>query len=112
MLFHAQHRGTLVAAAAKYHAVDSSSGDTTASPGPHRGGGFMTFDMGVVLNAQRVATAAQREVLAAVGAERAVVVKAVAGAGKTGFIVDTVGAARDQNQRVVVCAPTNGQAFE
>jgi hypothetical protein len=72
----------------------------------------MTFDMGVVLNAQRVAIAAQRDVLAAVGAERAVVVKAVAGAGKTGFIVDMVGAAREQDQRVVVCAPTNGQAFE
>jgi hypothetical protein len=62
--------------------------------------------------ARRVASAAQREVLTAVGNERAVVVKAVAGAGKTGFVVETVGAARERGCRLVVCAPTNAQAFE
>jgi len=72
----------------------------------------MTYSRRVVEEAERVAGDAVRDVLSAPRIERGVVVQAVAGAGKTGFIVDVVGTARERGLRQIVCTPTNLQAFE
>src|SRR5712691_9307815 len=72
----------------------------------------MTFDESVVDAAGRVAAAAAADALAAVGAQRAVVTMGVAGAGKSSFVENVTGAARQDEHRVAVCAPTNAQAFD
>ena len=68
------------------------------------------FDTVVVEQAQAVAEAAQEEFFA-LGREQAVVVSAVAGAGKSRLVADTVVECRTRGVRVVVCAPTNEQVF-
>lgn len=72
----------------------------------------MTYDERVVRAARRVTAAAERDFLSAPGAERAVVVEAAAGAGKTEFTVGVIGAARRRDLRTIVCAPTNDQVFQ
>jgi hypothetical protein len=72
----------------------------------------MTYNRRVLEETQHVTGEAVRDVLSAPGTERGVVVQAVAGAGKTGFVVDVVGGAREQGLRLIVCTPTNLQAFE
>lgn len=71
----------------------------------------MSYDPQVIQAAQDTAAAALDDVLSRLGAERAVVTKAVAGAGKTGFVVEVVGAASERGLRQIVCTPTNLQAF-
>ena len=68
------------------------------------------LDTAVVEQAQAVARAAQEEFFA-LAPERAVVVSAVAGAGKSRLVVDTVAQCRKLGVRVAVCAPTNEQVF-
>lgn len=68
------------------------------------------FDTAIVEHARAVATAAQEEFFA-LEPERAVVVSAVAGAGKSRLVVDTVAECRRRGVRVAVCAPTNEQVF-
>ena len=68
------------------------------------------LDTVVVEQAQAVARAAQEEFFA-LAPERAVVVSAVAGAGKSRLVVDTVAESRRRGGRVAVCAPTNEQVF-
>jgi hypothetical protein len=65
----------------------------------------------VIEAADRVSGAAIRDYLAAAGTEKAIIVAAPAGAGKTGFIVKAVGALRRKRLRVAVATPTNLQAF-
>ena len=64
----------------------------------------------VIEQARVVAGAAQAEFFT-LGSERAVVVSAVAGAGKSRLVVDTVAECRRRGVRVAVCAPTNEQVF-
>lgn len=71
----------------------------------------MTFRMDIVEEAERVTQAAIAEFLGAAGAEQAVVVKAVAGAGKTQLVTRATRAARAQGLRTIVCSPTNEQVF-
>lgn len=61
--------------------------------------------------ADRTVAAAIADFLATRGAQRAVVVTAPAGAGKTRMVADAVGQARRRGWRVAVGAPTNQQAF-
>ena len=68
------------------------------------------LDTAVVEQAQAVARAAQEEFFA-LAPERAVVVSAVAGAGKSRLVVDTVAECRRRGVRAAVCAPTNEQVF-
>ena len=68
------------------------------------------LDTAVVEHARAVAAAAQEEFFA-LESERAVVVSAVAGAGKSRLVVDTVVECRRRGVRVAVCAPTNEQVF-
>ncbi len=68
------------------------------------------LDAAVVARAQAVAATAQEEFFA-LAPERAVVVSAVAGAGKSRLVVDTVARCRKLGVRVAVCAPTNEQVF-
>lgn len=65
----------------------------------------------VIRAAGSVADAAIRDFLSGSATNRGVVVSAPAGAGKTGFIVDAVGAAGQRKMRVAVGTPTNEQAF-
>lgn len=64
----------------------------------------------VIEEARAVAAAAQEEFFE-LESERAVVVSAVAGAGKSRLVVDTVDECRRRGVRVAVCAPTNEQVF-
>lgn len=68
------------------------------------------LDTAVVGQARAVAEAAQEEFFA-LGREQAVVVSAVAGAGKSRLVVDTVAECRRRGVRAAVCAPTNEQVF-
>jgi hypothetical protein len=70
------------------------------------------YDQQVLTRAQRIGEAAIRDFLAA-GDNEAVVVPAPAGAGKTQFVVETVGAVRRRRRilRMAVGTPTNEQAF-
>jgi hypothetical protein len=70
------------------------------------------YEPDVMRAADRVSSAAIRDYLSAAGTESAVVVSAPAGAGKTGFIIKAVSAARRKGLRVAVATPTNQQAFE
>ena len=65
----------------------------------------------VIQSARLVADAAIHNLLSRSGSNRGVVVSAPAGAGKTGFVVDAVRAARQRGMRVAVGTPTNEQAF-
>ena len=69
------------------------------------------FNMTVVRNADRVIEAALDDLQAASGEERAIVVSAPAGAGKSYLVETTVDRLRPK-QKVVVAAPTNEQAFD
>src|SRR5262245_25319541 len=69
------------------------------------------WDDAVVAAAERVVNAAIRDFLAEAGSERAIVVTAPAGAGKTRFVGTAVGRARRRRLRVAVSTPTNQQAF-
>lgn len=71
----------------------------------------MSYDATVIAEAARVADAARDDFLALGGTEGAVVLDAVAGAGKSYFVSETVGVANASNMRVAVAAPTNDQAF-
>jgi hypothetical protein len=71
----------------------------------------MTFSEAVVTRADEVMRAAIDDVLARLGTQAAVVVKAPAGAGKSHFVVTAVGALRTARARVAVCAPTNEQIY-
>ena len=68
------------------------------------------LDTTVVEQARAVARAAQEEFFA-LAPERAVVVSAVAGAGKSRLVVDTVAECHKRGVRAAVCAPTNEQVF-
>src|SRR4051812_36381462 len=70
------------------------------------------YDEAVIENGRRVADAALDDVLGRIGEERAVVMQAVAGGGKSEFVVNVTGATRQHRRRVAVCAPTNNQAFD
>lgn len=61
--------------------------------------------------ADRVVKQAIREFVGAGGEQRAIVVTAPAGAGKSGLVCRAVGAARKARLRVAVVSPTNEQAF-
>lgn len=65
----------------------------------------------VTAAAERTVGAAIADFLSARGAQRAVVITAPAGAGKTRLIADAVARARRHRWRVAVGAPTNEQAF-
>jgi hypothetical protein len=70
----------------------------------------MFYDQAIVDAAERVARAAQEDFF---GIERqgAVTLSAVAGAGKSYFVTDTVQKCRERHMRVAVAAPTNEQVF-
>jgi hypothetical protein len=70
----------------------------------------ISLDAAVLDEARTVAKAAQDEFFA-LARERAVVVSAVAGAGKSRLVVDTVAECRKRGVRAAVCAPTNEQVF-
>ena len=69
------------------------------------------FDEEAVAAANEVADAALQELLACRGTYGATVLSAVAGAGKSYFVSRAAGAARRAGMRIMVCAPTNEQAF-
>ena len=71
----------------------------------------MTYDEAAVSAANEVARAALDDFLSCGGSYRAVVLSAVAGAGKSYFVSSSAGAARREGMRIAVCAPTNEQAF-
>src|SRR4051794_25563020 len=70
----------------------------------------MTVNEAVIQDAERVATEARDRFLAIRG-EGAVVLSAVAGAGKSTFVSQSVGVLRHEGLRVAVSAPTNEQVF-
>jgi hypothetical protein len=69
------------------------------------------YNSDVIQAARRVADAAIRDLFSRPGSNRGVIVSAPAGAGKTGFVVEAVGATRKREMRVAVGTPTNEQAF-
>jgi hypothetical protein len=69
------------------------------------------FNTSVVRNADRVIEAALGDLQAAAGEERAIVVAAPAGAGKSYLVETTVDRLRPKH-KIVVAAPTNEQAFD
>jgi hypothetical protein len=69
------------------------------------------FNRQVLDAATRVTDEAIRDFLSVAGDERATVVTAPAGAGKTGFITSAVGPARHRRMRLAIAPPTNEQAF-
>ena len=71
----------------------------------------VTYDEAAVAAADEVARAALEDFLSCGGSYRAVVLSAVAGAGKSYFVSSAAGAARREGMRIAVCAPTNEQAF-
>lgn len=70
------------------------------------------FDATVEKRARAVNARIVRDVLGLVGSEAAVVASAPAGAGKSGLVVEAVGALREADLRVAVATPTNEQAYE
>ena len=68
------------------------------------------YNVSVTDAAQRVAQQAQRDFFAIEGTG-AVVLSAIAGAGKSHFVMDTVRQCGERRMRVAVAAPTNEQAF-
>src|SRR5689334_18412662 len=69
------------------------------------------YDPEVIQAARRVVDDAIRDLLSRSRSNRGVVVSAPAGAGKTAFVVEGVGATRRREMRVAVGTPTNEQAF-
>ena len=69
------------------------------------------YDTEVLARADSVADRALGDFLSSRRTPRAVVVRAPAGAGKTGFVVDAVGATRRRRLRTAAATPTNEQAF-
>ncbi len=67
------------------------------------------FDTAVVDAASHVQDEIRHDLLARVGQRAAVVAAAPAGAGKSHFVVETVGQLRNEDLRVAVVAPTNEQ---
>ena len=70
------------------------------------------YDYPVLRHAEQVTAAATEEYIRAVGTERAVVISAPAGAGKTGLVGQVVGRIRKHEIRIAVATPTNQQAFD
>ncbi|WP_338822565.1 DEAD/DEAH box helicase family protein [Bradyrhizobium septentrionale] len=68
------------------------------------------YNASVIAEADRVSRAAQRDFFNIVG-EGAVTLSAIAGAGKSYFVMQTVKECRARNIRVAVAAPTNDQVF-
>jgi hypothetical protein len=68
------------------------------------------YDQSVIDAAETVARAAQRDFFA-IRDEGAVTLSAIAGAGKSHFVMDTVKKCRRRKMRVAVAAPTNEQVF-
>ncbi len=68
------------------------------------------YDQAIVDAADRVARAAQEDFFGIEG-QGAVTLSAVAGAGKSHFVTDTVQECGTRNMRVAVAAPTNEQVF-
>src|SRR5438445_652828 len=71
---------------------------------------MMTFNEDVLAAAEQVARTAQHDFLD-IRDEGAVTVSAIAGAGKSYFVMDTVKQCRRRKLRVAVAAPTNEQVF-
>jgi len=69
------------------------------------------YDPAVMEAARSVANTAIQDFVSRSDSNRGVVVTAPAGSGKTGLVVNAVGAARRQKFRVAVGTPTNEQAF-
>lgn len=69
------------------------------------------FDEDAISVAEAEMSRALDDLSSGAGAQRAIAVKAPAGAGKSSFISRAVGRARGTGQRVAVVAPTNEQAF-
>ncbi|MBA1158675.1 DEAD/DEAH box helicase family protein [Microvirga mediterraneensis] len=69
-----------------------------------------TYNQTVLAEADKVARAAQQDFFQIRG-EGAVTLSAIAGAGKTYFVTDTVRLCRRQDIRVAVAAPTNEQVY-
>lgn len=74
-----------------------------------RGAVATPFDPEVIRAADAVQADIRSDLLALVGQQAAVIAAAPAGAGKSHFVVETVGRLRDEGQRVAVVAPTNEQ---
>ena len=74
-------------------------------------GSSSVYNAAVIDAAKSVADDAIRDLISRPGSNRGVVVTAPAGAGKTGFVIDAVGATRHRKMRVAVGTPTNEQAF-
>jgi hypothetical protein len=70
----------------------------------------VTYNQAVIDEAERVATQT-RDALLAIRGEGGVVLSAVAGAGKSTFVSQSVGILRRERLRVAVSAPTNEQVF-
>lgn len=68
------------------------------------------YNASVIAEADRVARAAQRDFFKS-SAEGAVTLSAIAGAGKSHFVMQTVKECRARDIRVAVAAPTNDQVF-
>src|SRR5262252_8948718 len=68
------------------------------------------YDQSVIDAAETVARAAQRDFFN-IRDEGAVTLSAIAGAGKSHFVMDTVKKCRRRKMRVAVAAPTNEQVF-
>jgi len=71
----------------------------------------MMYDEAAVAGAEEVAAAALNDFFSRRGSYGAVVLSAVAGAGKSYFVSTAAHAARREGMRIAVCAPTNEQAF-
>ena len=69
-----------------------------------------TYNESVLAAAEKVARAAQRDFFN-IRDEGAVTLSAIAGAGKSYFVMDTVKQCRRREMRVAVAAPTNEQVF-
>jgi hypothetical protein len=71
----------------------------------------MSYDQTIIAEAAAVAQQARQDFLDLHGGQGGVVLSAIAGAGKSYFVSETVGVAREGEMRVAVAAPTNEQAF-
>jgi hypothetical protein len=68
------------------------------------------YNESVIAEAEKVARAAQRDFFS-IREEGAVTLSAIAGAGESHFVMDTVKKCRGNGMRVAVAAPTNDQVF-
>lgn len=76
-----------------------------------RGNSMPFYDAEVLTRADAVAERALDDFLSSQRGPRGVIMSAPAGAGKTGFVVEAVGATRRRRLRVAAATPTNEQAF-